>query len=93
MPQHNDIIFFGLSTCPYCRRAKEHLEDKHIDFKLIYVDKLEGQEKEQALDEMRKHNPAMSFPTIIVAPVNGDEPRVFIGFSEEARIFIDKLAD
>lgn len=92
MGQDKGILFFGLSTCPYCRRAKEYMENKNIAFELIYVDKLEGEEREKAIKDLRQYNLAMSFPTLVIFPADGGDARVFVGFTDEARAFVDEMA-
>jgi hypothetical protein len=45
---------------------------------VVYVDLLEGDEKEAFLDEVRKYNPRSSFPTDVV-----DDSRSVTGFKED----------
>ena len=80
MPTTHNIIFYGLSTCIHCKRTKEFLEAEEIPFNLIYVDKLEGVDRDKAIDEIRTHNPRISFPTLVV-----DEGKaVIVGFQPQA---------
>ncbi len=71
------IKFWGLSTCIHCKKAKQYLDDCGVSYDLTYVDKLEGDARRQAVDEIRKHNAALSFPTILI----GDT--VVVGYNEE----------
>lgn len=41
----------------------------------IYVDLLQGDEREKALSELRKWNPSLSFPTLVI-----DDGDVIVGF-------------
>ena len=46
-------------------------------FEAVYVDKLEGAEQDAALVEVRRWNPAGSFPTLVIddaRSVNGYKP-------------------
>ena len=72
-----DITFYGLSTCIHCKHAREYLEECGIDFTPIYVDRLAGDERSEVIAEIKKHNPATSFPTMIL---NGT---VVIGFNKD----------
>ena len=64
---------------------RELLESEGVEFELVYVDKLEGEERREALEVVRKWNPASSFPTVVVddaTSVNGylpDEIREVLG--------------
>ena len=72
------IILYALSTCGWCARTKDLLRDLGVDFDYLYVDLLEGQEQENALNEVEKWNPKGSFPTLII----GDKKSI-VGFREE----------
>ncbi len=71
-----EVKIFTLSTCIHCKRAKELLTDKNVNFECIDVDLLEGDEKEEAMKELDKVVSKRLFPTIII----GDT--VIQGFKE-----------
>ncbi len=73
---HN-VVMYGLSTCVWCKKMREYLESEKVVFDIIYVDELEGEERQSALDVIRKWNPATTFPTLVVdgtRSVNGYKP-------------------
>ena len=72
------IVMYGLSTCVWCKRTKKLLTDLGVDFDFIYVDKLEGEEENQAVEEVRHFNPSTSFPTTVI---NGE--KAIVGFREK----------
>jgi glutaredoxin-like protein NrdH len=72
------IILYALSTCGWCARTKDLLRDLGVDFDYLYVDLLEGQEQENALNDVEKWNPKGSFPTLVI----GDKKSI-VGFREE----------
>jgi glutaredoxin-like protein NrdH len=72
-----EVVFYGLSTCVWCRKMREYLESEGVTFRIIYVDKLTGAEREAALREVRRWNPATTFPTVVVGgtrSINGYKP-------------------
>ena len=73
------ILVFALSTCIHCRHCKDYLNEHGIAYETTTVDKLDKDERSAAMDEVRKYNPACSFPTIIIN--NGE--KVLIGFSKK----------
>jgi glutaredoxin len=73
-----DVKLFALSTCGWCRKARTLLEENNVEYELVYVDELEGEEKEQVLQEVRKWNPRASFPTLVV-----DNSESVAGYKEE----------
>jgi glutaredoxin len=72
-----DIKVYALSTCVHCKHAKEYLEEHHIPFDCVHVDFLSGDERAAIMDIVRKLNPSLSFPTIVI----GD--KVIVGFRRE----------
>lgn len=73
------IKVFALSTCPYCRQARSFLSENNVDFDVVEVDKLTGQERNDTIDEVKRLSGGVSFPVI----VSGDE--VVVGY-DKARI-------
>ena len=73
------ITMYGLSTCAHCRHARDFLESRNIPFTCIYVDDLTGDERAQTIETVKKHNPRISFPTIVID--NG--AKVLVGYHEE----------
>lgn len=72
------VVLFALSTCQWCRKTRLLLEELKVDFKYIYVDLLEGDERGEIIEEVKKFNPQLSFPTIVL-----DDEKTIVGFNEE----------
>ena len=75
----NKVMLYALSTCIHCKNAKKYLEDNGVEYEFLYVDKLEGDERKAVIEEIKKHNSACSFPTILL----DDGKRVIIGFKRD----------
>jgi glutaredoxin len=71
------ITLYTLSTCSHCMRTKRFFKEQGIETEIIDVDLLTGAERERVMNEVRKHNPDCSFPTICI-----DED-VIVGFNED----------
>ncbi|MBN1979718.1 MAG: glutaredoxin family protein [Anaerolineae bacterium] len=72
------VLFYGLSTCIWCRKTRQFLEEQGVKFDFVYVDLIHGQEREDAKEQIRKWNPAVSFPTIVI-----DSDQSVTGFKPE----------
>ncbi|HEY0196497.1 MAG TPA: glutaredoxin family protein [Methanobacterium sp.] len=72
------IVLFALSTCQWCKKTRLLLEELKVDFNYIYVDLLAGEERNQIVEEVKKYNPQLSFPTIVIG-----EEKTIVGFNEE----------
>ncbi|HHS96431.1 MAG TPA: glutaredoxin family protein [Chloroflexi bacterium] len=69
------VMFYGLSTCGWCRRTRRLLEELDVAFDFVYVDLIQGEEREKALEQVGRWNPATSFPTLVI-----DEEQAVIGY-------------
>jgi mycoredoxin len=57
----NTITFYGATWCGDCKRSKTYLDEHHIAYTDINIDKVEG-----AADKVKKMNNGLaSIPTII----------------------------
>ena len=69
------LMFYGLSTCVWCKRTRKFLEEHDVALEFVYVDLLEGKEKDAVKAEMCQYNPKESFPTIVI-----DGERCIVGY-------------
>ncbi|MCL5985363.1 MAG: glutaredoxin family protein [Actinobacteria bacterium] len=72
-----DVKLFALSTCVWCSKTRNLLDENKIEYEYIYLDQLHGSERETALKDMHRLSSGESFPTIYI---NGE---VIVGFKEE----------
>lgn len=72
-----DVKLYALSTCSHCKNTKEYLNTCGVEYECIDVDKLEGDERKQIIEEVKKINPSCSFPTLIIGN------RVIVGFRQD----------
>ena len=72
------IKIFTLSTCGWCKKTKAFLKDHDVDFSYIDVDLLPPGEQEDVRREQLRHNPAGSYPTIVV-----DSDYCIVGYDED----------
>jgi len=71
------IMLYALSTCVWCKKTKKLLIELGVDFHYVYVDLLGENKKEKVLDEMKHHNHACSFPTLVI-----DDKTCIVGYNE-----------
>jgi glutaredoxin len=72
------VALFALSTCVWCKRTKQLLNNLGIEYDYVFVDLLSGSEKDAAVKELEKWNPRCSFPTIVI-----NDEKCIVGFKED----------
>jgi len=71
------IMLYALSTCGWCRKTKELLNELGVEYEYIYVDLLEDEDEDTAMGEVKKWNPRLSFPTLVI------DDKCIVGFKED----------
>ncbi len=62
----DDVKVYALSTCIHCRNAKKYLDECGVKYNCVHVDELTGDDRKEVVQELKGHNPAVSFPTIVI---------------------------
>ncbi|MBN2254351.1 MAG: glutaredoxin family protein [Deltaproteobacteria bacterium] len=70
------VKVYALSTCSHCKAAKRFLDEHSVPYDVTDIDLLDTLEKSKVIADVKKLNPLLSFPTIII------RDRVIIGFRE-----------
>jgi glutaredoxin-like protein NrdH len=65
-----ELKLYALSTCGWCRRAKQFLNEAGVAYSYIDVDLLPDKEQDKLAAEVMKWNPAETYPTIVI---NGEK--------------------
>ena len=73
------VMLYALSTCGWCRKTKELLGELGVEYDYEDVDLLKKDEQDAAIEEIKKHNPSCSFPTLVI-----DDKKCIVGFMENS---------
>ena len=73
----HDVMLYALSTCIWCKKTKKLLDTLDVMYKYIWVDKLSGRDEQEVMQEVKKHNPECTFPTMVI-----DGKKCIVGFKE-----------
>jgi len=71
------VKLYTLSTCSHCKNTKQFMNNMGVAYDYIDVDLLQGQERTDIIEEVKKYNPNTSFPTILIGN------RIIVGFKEK----------
>lgn len=73
------VQLYTLSTCGWCKKMKKFLDEHDVGYEFEDVDLLFGEEKERVRTEVAKHNPRLSYPTIVI----DEGAEVIVGYDED----------
>ncbi len=77
MAEHPEVMIYTLSTCGHCKKVKNFLNENNVEYDFVDVDLLSADERQPVLEDVKKLNPKVSFPTIKI----GEE--VIVGHHED----------
>ena len=60
------ILVYTLSTCGWCARTKEFLNDLGVRYSFVEVDTLAGDELQEVRSDIQRLSGRVSFPTIVI---------------------------
>ena len=71
------VILYALSTCGWCKKTRLLLDELNVEYEYIYVDLLEGDERNEVIEQVKKWNSQLSFPTLVL-----NDEKTIVGFDE-----------
>ena len=73
-----NVMLYALSTCGWCKKTKELLNNLGVEYDYIYVDLLKGDAQDEAIKEIKKFIRACNFPTMVI-----NDKKCIVGYNEE----------
>ena len=71
----DEVFVYALSTCPWCRKAKQWFTDTQVPFEFVDVDRLQGEEQDAAAEKAYQLSGGRRYPVVVI---NGE---VVVGFN------------
>jgi len=71
------IMLYALSTCVWCKKTKQLLDQLGVEYDFVEVDLLQGEERAKATNEVKQLNPRCSFPTLSI------NDQCIVGYDEQ----------
>jgi len=72
------ILIYALSTCAWCKMAKQYFKDNGFEYEYVDVDLANDADHEKIRKDLEKRGAAPSFPTLII-----DGKTVITGFRKD----------
>ncbi len=74
----NKVFLYTLSTCGWCKKAKELMQDNNIEYEYIDLDKCSKEDQKTAVDQLKERKLPVAFPIIII-----NEDKVIQGYKKD----------
>ncbi|WXG44168.1 MAG: glutaredoxin family protein [Promethearchaeati archaeon SRVP18_Atabeyarchaeia-1] len=72
------VTVYALSTCVWCKKTKQLLKDRNIEFEYADIDLCDPKDQEEIRNDIRKRGGNIGFPTVIV-----DDKKIITGYRED----------
>jgi len=72
------LVLFALSTCGWCNKTRMLIEELGAEYDYIYVDLLQGADRNEAVEALKIWNPQISFPTLVI-----NDQECIVGFDQD----------
>ena len=73
------LVFLGLSTCGFCKRARKYLDSEGFSYSYVDIDKMDKDERVKLKDEVKaRFSPDLLYPFLII-----DDSEYVKGFRKE----------
>jgi glutaredoxin len=72
------MVLFALSTCGWCKKTRQLIEELGAEYDYIYVDQLQGADRDEAVEALKIWNPQLSFPTLVI-----NDQECVVGFDQD----------
>ncbi|TDA38448.1 MAG: glutaredoxin family protein [Candidatus Methanomethylicota archaeon] len=72
------VFVYTLSTCAWCKKTKQFLKDKDVEYEYVDVDLLSKEDLEKVKAEIASRGAQLLFPLIVI-----DDKVIITGFRED----------
>ena len=62
----NKVFLYTLSTCGWCKKTKELLNEKGVAYEYLDLDKCTKEDQKTAVNELKSKKIPVAFPVVIV---------------------------
>ncbi len=74
-----ELFLFALSTCIWCRKTKAFLDENNIAYSYVFMDELDGKDREEMREKLKGWNKDCSYPTLVI-----NNSKCVVGFDTDA---------
>lgn len=60
------VLIYAISTCGWCRRAKNTLKEMDVEYEYVDVDLCSREDREQIRQDILSRGGRLAYPTIII---------------------------
>lgn len=62
----DEVFLYALSTCPWCRKAKQWFTDSGVPFEFVDVDRLKRAEQNATAEKVYELSGGRRYPVVVI---------------------------
>jgi len=60
------VLVYAISTCGWCKRAKQFLKDNNVEYEYVDVDLCSMVDKQKIMNDIQSRGGMLAYPTLII---------------------------
>jgi len=64
--RRHKVLLYAISTCGWCRRAKQNLKDLDVEYEYIDIDLCSGEDRQEITKDILSRKGTLAYPTVVV---------------------------
>ena len=64
--RNHEVLLYAISTCGWCKRAKQTLKDLNVEYEYIDIDLCSREDKKEVTKDILSRGGRLAYPTIII---------------------------
>lgn len=64
--RNHEVLLYAISTCGWCKRAKQTLKDLNVEYEYIDIDLCNREDKKEVTKDILSRGGRLAYPTIII---------------------------
>jgi glutaredoxin-like protein NrdH len=63
---NHKVLLYAISTCGWCKRAKQFLKDNNVEFEYVDIDLCNMADKQKIRQDIQSRGGTLAYPTLII---------------------------
>jgi glutaredoxin-like protein NrdH len=60
------VLLYAISTCGWCRRAKNYLKDNNVEYEYVDIDLCNTEDRNEIMNDIIGRGGRLAYPTVVI---------------------------